>query len=173
MTQSGQLVQVRRLIDAFHSHSADAVAAFMAENISWRRGDGVTVEGWAAVGARLGNFFTAFPDAALTPVRTVPFVPNTVLVEWVLVGTHSGHWRPSMSGPNIPPTGRRIRITGADLLGFNPNGEIAWDDARIDTASLFDQLAHGPTPEPDPDRLRAFADRYTEAWCSAAWKPWL
>jgi uncharacterized protein (TIGR02246 family) len=80
-------------------------------------------------------------------------------VEWVLEGTHLGDF-------GIPPSGRAVRVAGADLLGFNASGEIESDEARVDVAALLAQIGGPPRSSPGPDAIRALAERYTAAWCS-------
>jgi ketosteroid isomerase-like protein len=87
-------------------------------------------------------------------------------LEWVLEGTHLGEWRlPGRQEP-IPPTGRAVRAVGADLFGFNPAGEIESDEARIDVATLLNQISAPAGSSPQPAQLRELAERYTAAWGS-------
>jgi predicted ester cyclase len=87
-------------------------------------------------------------------------------VEWVLEGTHLGDWQlPGRQEP-ISPTGRTVRVVGADLLRFNPAGEITVDEARIDVATMLTQITALPGSSPEPAQLREFSERYTAAWGS-------
>lgn len=155
-----RVVRVRSLVEALNNHDVARSVEQLAAAATWSRGDGTSLQGRDNLAARLKDFFAAFPDASLTSTRILAVEPRSVVVEWVLEGTHLGDWR------SIPVSGRAVRIVGADLLGFNPAGEIESDEARIDVATLLAQLSASPSPPPEPAAIRALAERYTAAWCS-------
>lgn len=161
-----RLARVHRLIAAFNEHDADAVAAQLAGEATWSRGDGTSLRGRATVAAHLRQFFAAFPDASLSPRQVLAIGPDVVLVEWVLEATHLGEWRPPGRHQSIPATGRAVLFVGADLFGFDAAGEIEWDDARIDLATMLTQLGAAEGSTLEPARLHSLADRYTAAWGS-------
>lgn len=72
------------------------------------------------------------------PTHTLAVEPDAVVVEWILTGTHLGEWRLPGRRQPIPPTGRTVRVVGADLLGFGPAGEIASDEGF--TSSTYRHL---------------------------------
>jgi predicted ester cyclase len=164
--QSQHLANVRSLVAAFNRQDAVACAAHFAESAVWRRGDGSSFQGRENFAAALQNFFTAFPDATITPSDLLAFESDTVLVEWFLEGTHLGDWSIPGQKPLIPATGRAVQIVGANLFGFNESGEISWDEVRIDTAGLVNQLGVEKGSWSDPGELLEFAKRYTAAWNS-------
>jgi ketosteroid isomerase-like protein len=152
VTPAARVAHVRSLIAAFNRHDAAGVAKHLAANVVRSRGDGTSMKGRDEAAARLQNLFTFFPDASLTPTQILALEPDVVLAEWFMDATY--------------PTGRAVRIVGADLFRFNPEGEIESTEARIDTAALVAQVSAAPQPPPDPKQVHVLADRYTAAWCS-------
>ncbi len=65
-------------------------------------------------------------------------------VRWTLSGTHRGETRTSL-GITIPPTGRRINITGVILFRL-ANGKIAEEWWEYDRLGLLMQLGAIPAP---------------------------
>lgn len=161
-----RLARVQRLIAAFNAHDAEASAAQLASDVVWSRGDGTSLRGRAALAEHLRGFFTAFPDASLSPRQVLAIGTDAVVVEWLLEATHLGDWRPPGLQKPIRATGRKVRFVGADIFGFSASGEIDSDAARIDAASLLAQLGAEEDPSTEPVRLRDLAERYTVAWGS-------
>jgi len=160
------LTHVRSLVVAFNRQDAVACAAHFVASAIWNRGDGSSIQGRDIFAAMLEDFFTAFPDATLTPSQLLAFESDTVLVEWVLEGTHLGDWSVPGRKQSISATGRPVQIVGANLMDFNTSGEIERDEARIDTAGLLNQLGIVQGWSPNPAELLDFAERYTAAWNS-------
>lgn len=165
-TAAGRVARVQSLVAAFNRHDRAASVAHLAAAATWNRGDGSSLSGREALAEQLQRFFVAFPDAALTATRLLAVEPDAVVVEWLLEGTHLGSWQ--LPGPQTPrpPTGRALRVVGADLLRFDRAGEIESDEARIDAATLLAQIGAAAPPPPAPAALRDFAARYTAAWGS-------
>jgi len=156
---SDRIARVRSLLAALTDRDVERAVEHLAAAVTWSRGDGTSVSGRDNLAERLRRFFSAFPDASLTTTRLLAVEPRSVVVEWVLEGTHLGDF-------GIPPSGRAVRVVGADLFGFNAVGEIESDEARIDVAGLLAQVRDPPSSRPGPEAIRAFAERYTAAWCS-------
>jgi predicted ester cyclase len=165
-THAQNLAHVRSLVAAFNRQDAAACTAHFAESAVWRRGDGSSLQGREGFESVLQGFFTAFPDATITPAQLLAFESGVVLVEWDLEGTHLGDWSVPGRAQPIPATGRAVQIVGANLVGFNASGEIEWDELRIDTAGLVNQLGVVRGRSPNPAELLDFAERYTAAWNS-------
>jgi predicted ester cyclase len=161
-----RVARTRSLVEAFNRHDVARSVERLAATVTWSRGDGASLQGRDNLAVRLGDFFTAFPDASLTPTHMLAVEPHAVVVEWVLEGTHLGAWRlPGRQEP-MPPTGRAVRVVGADLFGFNPAGEIVSDEARIDVSTLLTQINALAGSSPEPAQLRELAARYTASWGS-------
>ncbi|MBI1786558.1 MAG: nuclear transport factor 2 family protein [Acidobacteria bacterium] len=151
--QAARLARVHRLVAALNDHDVAAAVEHVADTVTRSRGDGSSLVGKDTLGRHLQDFLAAFAGAVLTSVHVMAFPPDAVLVEWVLEAT-------------ILATGRAVRVVGADLLGFNSSGQIAWDEARVDAAALSLQPGVLSNPWPDPARILELAQRYTAAWCS-------
>lgn len=77
-------------------------------------------------------YLNAFPDVHFT-VEDVISDGSTVVTRWSSTGTHTG----DLSG--IPPTGRRISITGI-VCGRIENGKLVEGWGNWDTLGLMQQL---------------------------------
>ncbi len=161
-----RLAHIRTLVTAFNNHDVTGSAAHLQSSAIWSRGDGTSLQGRENLIDHLRQLFVAFPDASLTATRMLAVEPKAVVVEWLLEGTHLGDWQlPGLASP-IPATGRTVRVVGADLLRFNPDGAIESDQARIDAATLLNQISVPSGSSFQPANLREFAARYTAAWGS-------
>jgi ketosteroid isomerase-like protein len=152
VTPADRVARVRSLIAAFNRHDAPGVVAHLAADLFRNRGDGTSIRGRDEVAARLQNLFAFFPDSSLTPTHMLAIEPDVVLAEWFMVATY--------------PTGRAVRIVGADLFRFNTEGEIESAEGRVDTAALVAQVSAPPLTWPEPKQVHVLAERYTAAWCS-------
>jgi predicted ester cyclase/ketosteroid isomerase-like protein len=151
-TPADRLARVRDLIAAFNRHDVAGVVEHLSATVIRSRGDGTSIRGRDEAAARLRTLFELFPDASLTPTHTLAIEPDVVVAEWFMDATY--------------PTGRAVRIVGADLFGFNAAGEIESAEARVDTAALVDQVSSPPRALPAPVQVKVLAKRYTAAWCS-------
>jgi ketosteroid isomerase-like protein len=166
MNQSEQLARIRNITQAFNSQDVAATVKHLSADVTWSRGDGSSLRGRETLATHVRELFNAFPDASLSHVQLLAIEPDSVLIEWVLEATHLGAWRLPARQEPIPPTGRTVRVVGADLVRFNSAGEIASDDARIDTAALLTLAGILPRSSPDAALMRDLAKRYTAAWGS-------
>ena len=160
------VTRVRKLVAAFNKQDTEVIVQQLADNVTWSRGDGQALLGRSVIAAALKNLFVAFPKAVLKATNMLSVEPKAVVLEWTLEGAHVGAWRLPGEHGELPPTGRSMRIVGADLFGFNNSGEIESDEARIDVASLLAQIGATPDAAIENARFRKFAERYTAAWCS-------
>lgn len=80
----------------------------------------------------LAMFRAAFPDLRVT-VDDVIAEGDLTMLRWHGEATHTGQLM------NIPPTGKRVTITGLDVLRFE-NGKIKERWAEMDAFGLMRQL---------------------------------
>jgi predicted ester cyclase len=80
---------------------------------------------------------TAFPDLHIT-IAALLAEADHVVGRWVVVATHTGNLG------EIPPTGRRVRMTGIAIVQIS-NGQLVEEHANADTLGLLKQL--GVIPE--------------------------
>jgi steroid delta-isomerase-like uncharacterized protein len=80
-----------------------------------------------------------FPDIEVT-LEDVFAVDDKVAARWVAIGTHAG------DGLGIPPTGKRVQITGITIAHF-VNGKVVrgWDN--WDRLSMLEQIGAYTSPE--------------------------
>jgi C-1 hydroxylase len=83
------------------------------------------------------SFVTAFPDIHFHAERVLA-EGDYVLVHWTANGTHTERLA-AVSGETIPPTGRKVTITGV-LLAEVRDGELAREWSYWDQLSLLVQL---------------------------------
>jgi len=81
---------------------------------------------------------SAFPDFRLS-VGDVIAEGDKVVVRWVTQGTHQGELM------GIPPTGKRVTVTGIDLFRV-AGGKIAEHWAEFDMMGMMQQLGVIPAP---------------------------
>lgn len=93
-------------------------------------------EGFIAFAENIRN---TFPDTEIT-VEDIFAVDDKVAARWVATGTHSGH------GLGVPPSGKRIQITGITIARFK-DGKIVegWDN--WDRLGMLEQIGAYSAPE--------------------------
>ena len=78
------------------------------------------------------TFRTAFPDLQLT-VEHIILEEEDAAVRWNITGTHTGKLL------NVPPTGRRLAVSGMSQLKFN-HGQIVEEWTYWDVLGMLQQL---------------------------------
>ncbi len=79
---------------------------------------------------------TGFPDFTIEIKRRI-IEGDQAASEWTCTGTHKGSFQ------GIPPTGRRVNISGASLSTIQ-DGKIAAERAYFNQLSLLQQLGVAP-----------------------------
>lgn len=85
------------------------------------------------------NIRKTFPDTEIT-VEDIFAIDDKVAARWVATGTHTG------DGLGIPPSGKRIRVTGITIVRFK-DGKIVegWDN--WDRLGMLEQIGAYSAPE--------------------------
>lgn len=78
------------------------------------------------------DFRAAFPDIHTT-IDFVIAEGNMVVTRWTAEGTHTGQWA------NVPPTGKRARLTGVNIFRIE-NGKVVELWNHRDDLGLMQQL---------------------------------
>jgi steroid delta-isomerase-like uncharacterized protein len=120
----------------YNTGDVERYAQEYADDALLVRPDGVA-RGRAAIAARWAAELAAFPDRVLI-VETVVEQGDLVVVEWTWTGTNTGPRR-APDGPALPPTGRRVEVTGVELAWLR-DGLIARLHMYWDRASIQQQL---------------------------------
>src|SRR3954471_13199429 len=98
------------LMEAWNTHSVDAVMAYYAPHYSGIDvGQATPLHGPDGKRETVVRYFTAFPDLHFT-VEDVISEGDRVVVNWVASGTHRGAFM------HIPATGRTINVRGMSML---------------------------------------------------------
>jgi len=126
---------VRKNIDSWNRHDADAIVAAYAEGGFYRnpRMD------HDLTGQEIGDFaksvWTAFPDASHEVVTIGDTGGGLVAVQWILHGTHTG---PLMDG--TPPTGRSVAYPAVSFV-LVEGDKIRAEQVYVDRQTVAELLA--------------------------------
>jgi steroid delta-isomerase-like uncharacterized protein len=133
-------------IDAFNKKDLTALMALYDDNcVNAQPHLPTPLKGKAATAEDLGGFFKAFPDMTMKVLSLVAS-GDTVAMEWTVTGTQTG----PLVGPmgTIPPTRKRVTITGAEFTKHNAQGLIVDERGYFDMASFMMQLGIMAPPQP-------------------------
>ena len=86
---------------------------------------------------------TPFSDVETNPEEMVA-EEDKVVVRWKWGGTHKGEFM------GIPPTGKKVMITGISILRFE-GGKIAEEWGEMDNMGMMQQLGVVPTQEQEKE----------------------
>jgi steroid delta-isomerase-like uncharacterized protein len=139
MGASRQVVeQVYAALAAHDLHALNTLCAPTCELTE----PGVHMRGPEQIAGYLQTFITAFPDVKIEP-QTMLEVDDMVAAEIRFTGTHTG----PLAGPGgeLPPTGRRVDLPGADFLTVS-NGQVTAWRVYYDAGTLMAQLGLSPAP---------------------------
>lgn len=117
MTEEQMRAFADELLEVYNRKDIDAIARHFTEDVVWNEPTlPAPARGQAAVRAALEDTFTAFPDLEV-PRDSFSLYPDvagqTAVVTWALTGTMTGRME-----NGVPPTGRSIRMSGANLARF-------------------------------------------------------
>jgi steroid delta-isomerase-like uncharacterized protein len=148
---------VPRWLEAWNSHQADQVLAFLTEDVevrddSWPQ----TMRGHGDVREFLEALWRAIPDMtfeALEGPYVIPGEPRASF-HWLGSGTFTG----PMDPPGFAPTGRRWEIDGVDFQEYR-DGRIAKLRVAFDMMSVSRQLGVLPAAGSGQERAMATIQR--------------
>lgn len=135
---------IKKMLAAFNRHNAKRMAAFYSpRSVAYDPTSPEPIKGRDAIQKDAETFLTAFPDLRMKAVRTVA-KGSAAAMEMELTGTHKG----PLTSPagTIPPTNKRVKLTGAAFLRFNPQWEITEERRYFDTGAFMQQLGLMPPP---------------------------
>lgn len=117
---------------AWSGQNAEAYSKFFARNGSLSVNNGDAALGRTAIAKVAQGFMTAFPDM-LVALNSLPRTSKGVEFHWILTGTNSG--------PN--GTGKKVHISGVEILPFDDNGLITESKGSYDETEYNRQLKYG------------------------------
>ena len=120
--------------DIFQGGDLAAADELCAPDFAWHT-PGVP-QGAAGVKQMATLYRTAFPDLRLTHEDTVA-AGDKVVIRWTVVGTHQGDFQ------GIPPSGRRISITGIDIFRV-AGGKLTELWSNVDQLGMLQQIGAIP-----------------------------
>jgi steroid delta-isomerase-like uncharacterized protein len=121
-------------MDIFQGGDLAAADELCATDFAWHV-PGVP-QGTAGVKQMATMYRTAFPDLRLTHEDTVA-AGDKVVIRWTVVGTHQGDFQ------GIPPSGRRISITGIDIFRV-AGGKLTELWSNVDQLGMLQQIGAIP-----------------------------
>lgn len=125
---------------SFENHDLDACEALLAPDATITfDGQDHDVSGYRAIGQM---FLDAFPDMKITLLNQIQ-EGDTVVSYVSFTGTQQGELM------GIPPTGRRVNLTGVDIDTVQ-NGKIARRVEISNRVEMLQQLGVMPAPEGAP-----------------------
>jgi len=148
---------------AWAAHDAKALAKLYADDVEFGypgMGGWHESKGRASLEKNMGDFFTAFPDAKVTPLRGY-HVGDVLVLEWVLNGTQKGEFM------GKPPSDKKIGYHGASVIWFGDGGLVKREHMYFDHGTFLGQLGLSPKGTPFRPVEESSADTKTE-WVSAS-----
>jgi len=143
-TQQEAKALVAKGFNAFNAHDLEALARDAAPDIVATYPDVGQVKGPQAVKEQNKVMVTAFPDARIEAKNTIA-QGNTVVVEGVFTGTHSGPLKTPMG--DVAPTGKKV--AGEFIQVFEVDrGLIKRSHLIYDQVELMNQLGLTPAAQP-------------------------
>ncbi len=141
MTEGNKALADRFHMDVFQEGNLDAADEILSADFAWHGGLGPGEDQRGPEGTKqvASAVIGAFPDRHITHEDTIA-EGDKVLIRWALSGTQDGELM------GIPPTGRRVTLTGFDLFRIE-GGKIVemWQEA--DQLGMMQQLGVVPSPE--------------------------
>ena len=131
----------QQYFDAWNRRDADAIVASFADGGTYS--DPSAVEGLSgeAIGAYAKGLWAAFPDLSFEFVGAGDLGGGVVAAQWIMHGTNTG----SMQG--LPPTGRSVKLPGADFIQVEGD-RISSVQGYFDSRAVPDQRGLQVTVQP-------------------------
>lgn len=121
-----------RYTEAWCSHSAEATAAFFAEDGSIAVNGAAPAVGRTQIAQLVQGFYDAFPDTVVI-MDAVRGAADSAVYLWTYEGTNTGPGG----------TGHRVRFSGWEAWTFSAEGLIARSIGTFDADEYERQLAEG------------------------------
>lgn len=129
----------KKALDAFNRHDAEAFAALYTEDaVAPDPQYAEPLRGRPAIRKDIEAFFHAFPDVQATVIGEILFDDDNAAFEVQITGTHTGPLV-TPDGP-VPPTNRRVQISGGRFIRVNRQGLITDCRRYYDMAGIMAQL---------------------------------
>jgi steroid delta-isomerase-like uncharacterized protein len=128
-------------VERYNAGDLDGVMELYADDAVQGMPDGV-FEGRAAIRERLANELDAIPNVTHTVVSYVE-QGDAFADEWTFVGTQTGPLT-LPDGSVLPPTGKRVEVSGMEVVRVGPDGKIVLNTLYYDNLAVAAQLGLDP-----------------------------
>jgi predicted ester cyclase len=136
MSEENKAIFSDHIEQIWNNGDASGIERFIAPNyVGFDAAEGISgIEGYKQ---HFETLTTAFSDIRIT-IEALLAEEDRVVGRFVVEGTHTGNLG------DIPPTGKRVRVTGISIARIS-RGQIVEEHANSDTLGLLKQI--GITPE--------------------------
>ena len=130
-----------KLTAAYFSGDTEAAKKIYADDAIGVAPDGQEFKGPDEILDWMSVFFKAFPDAKYEPIAKYES-GKVAIDEGMFIGTNTGPLQ-TPTGEEIPPTGKRISVRGADVVTVS-KGRVTNHHFYFDQMSMLSQLGLAP-----------------------------
>ncbi len=132
MPEEMQLVQ-DLVIELWNTGNPETARQLYAENAErYDPNQSKPAQGPQQIASYVAEVRTGFPDFKLEIKQRIS-EGNRMVTQWTCTGTHNGEFQ------GIPPTGKRINITGLGLARIE-GGKVVEERVYFDRVSMLEQL---------------------------------
>jgi uncharacterized protein (TIGR02246 family) len=157
------------------AHDLDSLGAMLSRSAAVLVSPLFDMVGRDSYIAWMGSLLAAFPDLALSPVRSFDFGEGWVVTELVLSGTNKGSWLGN------PATGKPMSVRAAYLGHYDDEGLATTLKWYFNSLTILGQLGLKPQPRASgiayekavETAIRASFDRYTSTLMAGDAEGWL
>jgi steroid delta-isomerase-like uncharacterized protein len=127
------------LDQGWNEKDMDAIDAYYTENLV-RQVNGVNLASSKnELKANMQVYFTGFPDLKLNLDHMISD-GSEIYMSWTITGSNTGDFG------ELPPTGKKIKISGITRMDFDEDGRIALEQVYYNELSLMQQMGHTLNP---------------------------
>lgn len=131
----------RQMIEAENARDYDRVYSFLSPDFTYWSSE-TRVDGIEAARAEDRPILSAFPDHQRT-IEEVIVKDQWVIARWRFTGTHQAALL------ELPPTNRRIDVTGCTMMEFGEDGKVKNVWRFTDRMAILQQIGLMPSVEGD------------------------
>jgi len=127
------------LDNVWNGKDLDAIDTYFSETLV-RKVNGVNLASSKnELKANMQVYFTGFPDLKLD-LDNIISEGSEIYMSWTITGSNTGIFG------ELPPTGKRIKISGITRMDFDEEGKIAVEEVYYNELSLLQQMGHTLSP---------------------------
>ncbi len=127
------------LNEGWNEKDLDAIDTYFADSIVRKVNSVNLASSKNELSANMQVYFTGFPDLRIE-VNNMLSDGSEIYLSWTITGTNTGVFG------ELPPTGKKIRISGITRMDFDRDGKIAVEEVYYNELSLLQQMGHTLNP---------------------------